>query len=410
MAIRVLPSGDHALLVEVGAPEQVGALYPALDAARLRGIGELVPSTRTVLVTLDPSRLSLNAAERWIRGVDALGASVAPVSSDFAPNVTPHGAPPTSIPIAERSNDRALSQLTVLDPGVLALVQDRGRPGLAHLGISAAGAMDRAAHNLANRLVGNDPSAATLELLLGGFSATVDSPVWFAVTGAWGALTLDGRPVEPHTATRAAAGSVLRIGAATDGLRYYLAVRGGIAVNPVEGSRSRDTLAALGPAPVVAGDILPVGPVPETAIPSVDLVPVGPPDANVTLALRPGPRADWFDEESWRRLFTTTWVASARADRTGVCLELPAGCAPARASTTRTPPLRRTREDELPSEGMVAGAIQVSPGGYPTILTADHPVTGVHPVIAVVTDATLDLLAQLRPGSTVNFTLATGHL
>ena len=332
------------------------------------------------------------------------------MSSDFAPNVTPHGAPPTSIPIAERSNDRALSQLTVLDPGVLALVQDRGRPGLAHLGISAAGAMDRAAHNLANRLVGNDPSAATLELLLGGFSATVDTPVWFAVTGAWGALTLDGRPVEPHTATRAAAGSVLRIGAATDGLRYYLAVRGGIAVNPVEGSRSRDTLAALGPAPVVAGDILPVGPVPETAIPSVDLVPVGPPDANVTLALRPGPRADWFDEESWRRLFATTWVASARADRTGVCLELPAGCAPARASTTRTPPLRRTREDELPSEGMVAGAIQVSPGGYPTILTADHPVTGVHPVIAVVTDATLDLLAQLRPGSTVNFTLATGHL
>jgi len=410
MAIRVLPSGDHALLVEVGAPEQVGALYPALDAARLRGIGELVPSTRTVLVTLDPSRLSLNAAERWIRGVDALGASVAPVSSDFAPNVALHGVPPTSIPIAERSNDRALSQLTVLDPGVLALVQDRGRPGLAHLGISAAGAMDRAAHNLANRLVGNDPSAATLELLLGGFSATVDSPVWFAVTGAWGALTLDGRPVEPHTATRAAAGSVLRIGAATDGLRYYLAVRGGIAVNPVQGSRSRDTLAALGPAPVVAGDILPVGPVPETRIPSVDLVPVGPPDANVTLSLRPGPRTDWFDEESWRRLFATTWVASARADRTGVCLELPGACAPAQASTTRTPPLRRTREDELPSEGMVAGAIQVSPGGYPTILTADHPVTGVHPVIAVVTDATLDLLAQLRPGSTVNFTLATGHL
>ena len=410
MAIRVLPSGDHALLVEVGAPEQVGALYPALDAARLRGIGELVPSTRTVLVTLDPSRLSLNAAERWIRGVDALGASVAPVSSDSAPNVALHGVPPTSIPIAERSNDRALSQLTVLDPGVLALVQDRGRPGLAHLGISAAGAMDRAAHNLANRLVGNDPSAATLELLLGGFSATVDSPVWFAVTGAWGALTLDGRPVEPHTATRAAAGSVLRIGAATDGLRYYLAVRGGIAVNPVQGSRSRDTLAALGPAPVVAGDILPVGPVPETRIPSVDLVPVGPPDANVTLSLRPGPRTDWFDEESWRRLFATTWVASARADRTGVCLELPGACAPAQASTTRTPPLRRTREDELPSEGMVAGAIQVSPGGYPTILTADHPVTGVHPVIAVVTDATLDLLAQLRPGSTVNFTLATGHL
>ena len=405
MAIRVLPSGDHALLVEVGAPEQVGALYPALDAARLRGIGELVPSTRTVLVTLDPSRLSLSAAERWIRGVDAVTASPAPVATN-SPTTTPDEAPPTRIPITENiapTDGRAMSQLTVLNPGVLALVQDRGRPGLAHLGIGSAGAMDRGAHNLANRLVGNDPSAATLELLLGGFSATVDSPVWFAVTGAWGTLTLDGRPVEPHTATRAAAGSVLRIGAATEGLRYYLAVRGGIAVNPVHGSRSRDTLAALGPAPIVAGDILPIGTVPETRIPSVDLVPVGPPDADITLALRPGPRADWFDQESWRRLFTTTWVASARADRTGVCLELPA-----QASTT--PPLHRTREGHLLSEGMVAGAIQVSPNGYPTILTADHPVTGAHPVIAVVTDATLDLLAQLRPGSTVTFTLATGHL
>jgi biotin-dependent carboxylase-like uncharacterized protein len=291
-----------------------------------------------------------------------------------------------------------MTRLTINNPGTLALVQDAGRPGLAHIGVGRSGVMDRSAHALANRLVGNTSDAASLELLLGGFSATTDGPLWFAVTGAWGDITLDGRRVEPHTATLARAGATLTIHPAAAGVRYYLAVRGGIAVAPVLGSRSRDTLAALGPAPLAAGDVIPVGPTPPIPIPSVDLVPIGPPAGAVVLSIRPGPRFGWYDRASWRALFSTRWTASAQSDRTGIRLENSDGVA-----------LNRVGPDALPSEGMIPGAIQVSPDGSPTILAVDSPVTGGFPVIAVVTDASLDALGQLRPGTPVRFLLATGH-
>ena len=308
--------------------------------------------------------------------------------------------------------------LEIVSPGALTLVQDLGRPGLAHLGVGTAGAMDRAAHTLANRLVGNPVGAATLEVVLGGLVVRFAAPTWFAVTGAWGELVLDGatsggrtgsidddpdrafspaRTVEPHTATLAPAGSTLSVGAATAGVRFYLAVRGGITVPAVLGSRSRDTLAALGPAPLRAGDVLPIGAEPATAVPSVDLVPVGPPATEVTLALRPGPREDWFAAASITTFYGSAWTTSARSDRTGIRLE---GVALERDAA---------HAGELPSEGMVAGAIQVSPDGTPTILAVDHPVTGGYPVIAVVTAASLDALAQLRPGQEVRFLHATGH-
>ena len=292
----------------------------------------------------------------------------------------------------------------VLDPGPLTLVQDLGRPGLASLGVSASGAFDRAAHRLANRLVGNDEGAAALEHLLGGLRLALPAGCWFAVTGAWGAIELvpaDGavRTVEPHTAVVVDSPAELRFGPLPRGLRATVALRGGLALPATLGSRARDTLAALGPDPLVAGDALPLGPAPTAPVPAADLVPVDPPtDGVVELAVRPGPRHDWFDAEAWRLLLSAEWAASARSDRTGVRLEGPV--------------LARTPEHtarELASEGMVRGSIQVSPDGAPTILGPDHPVTGGYPVIAVVTDASLDRLAQLRPGQPVRLRLATGR-
>ena len=275
--------------------------------------------------------------------------------------------------------------LTVLSTGPLALVEDLGRSGLASLGVGRSGAFDRTAHRLANRLVGNPEDAAALELLLGGARFTVDGPGWIAVTGAWGPVTANGRPVEPHTATPVQAGDVLEFGSAASGLRYTLAVRGGIAVEQVLGSRSRDTLAALGPAPLVPGDRLPIGPNPRHAVPAVDVVPIEPPPGgDVVLSVSPGPRHDWFESEAIGLLHRSRWIVSSRSDRTGVRLEGPA--------------LARSRTGELPSEGMVPGAIQVSPDGAPTILAVDAPVTGGYPVIAVVLPRSVDRLAQVRPG------------
>lgn len=283
-----------------------------------------------------------------------------------------------------------MTRLHVEHPGGSALVEDLGRPGLAHLGVAASGALDRAALALANRLVGNPDGAAALELLVGGFRARFEGDAWFAVAGAWGPVSLDGHPVPPYTAARARDGAVLEIGMAASGIRYVLAVRGGVEAPVVLGSRSRDTLAALGPDPVVAGRVLEIGAEPAASVPIVDQdVAFPPPAGAVTLALLPGPRADWFTDAARDALFESRWRLTEHADRIGARLVGPA--------------LERRRTGELASEGTVPGSMQVAGDGLPTILLADRPVTGGYPVIAIVAPASLDAVAQLRPGQEVRF-------
>ena len=123
-----------------------------------------------------------------------------------------------------------MTRLHVEHAGASTLVEDLGRPGLAHLGVAASGALDRKAFALANRLVGNSDGAAALEVLVGGFRARFEGEAWFAVTGAWGPVTLDDRPIAPYAAARARDGSMLELGTAARGIRYVLAVRGGLDV------------------------------------------------------------------------------------------------------------------------------------------------------------------------------------
>lgn len=282
-------------------------------------------------------------------------------------------------------------RLLVQRAGPATTVQDLGRPGHGSLGVSPSGALDRGALRLANRLVGNPETRAGLEILLGGFSAVPEVDVWVAVTGAWGPISVDGRPVDGHRAARVAAGSTLRISPATHGLRYVLAVRGGLDAPDVLGSRASDTLAGLGPEVLGDGEHLTVLPGPRRRLPALDIFPWTPPSADARcISASAGPRLDWFDDESQRRFFEQPWTVTADADRIGMRLD--------------GKPLRRVGAGlELPSEGMVAGAVQVPPSGVPTILLADHPVTGGYPVIAVVRSADRDHLAQLRPGQILRF-------
>jgi biotin-dependent carboxylase-like uncharacterized protein len=172
------------------------------------------------------------------------------------------------------------------------------------------------------------------------------------------------------------------------GLRTYLAVRGGVDVPPVLGSRSTDTLSGLGPAPLKPGDRLPVGTL-QAEEPFVDVAPIRRPSSAPVLRVLPGPRRDWLDPAAWTALTTQPWTVTADSNRVGLRL---AG-----------PSLPRTRDDELPSEGLVPGAVQVPPDGAPVLFLADHPVTGGYPVLAVVTTADLPAAAQLRPGDTLTF-------
>jgi biotin-dependent carboxylase-like uncharacterized protein len=283
--------------------------------------------------------------------------------------------------------------ITILAPGAQLLVEDLGRPGHAAIGLSPSGALDARALRLANRLVGNAPGAAGLELLLGGAELGFAAGALVAVTGARGPLAVAaaGSPAVEAAGCRAVAvpaGARLRIGPAQAGLRYYLAVAGGIEAEPLMGSRSADLLSGLGPAPLRAGDVLAVGR--PAGHPQPDWVPAPvPPRDRIVVRVQPGPRLDWFVRGSWARLTGRDWTVSPESNRVGVRL--------------LGRPLERAIAAELPSEGMVTGAVQVPASGLPTVFLADHPVTGGYPVAAVVVPADLPLLAQARPGQQVRF-------
>jgi len=287
-------------------------------------------------------------------------------------------------------------ELVVEETGPRALVVDRGRPGWAHIGVPPAGALDGPAHALAQRLVGNPPDAAGLEVLLGGLALRTTAATTVALTGPPGSLRIRRRgarerPAASHQPVHLAAGDVLVVPAPTTGLRGYLAVGGGIAVEPVLGSRSADTLSGLGPAPLEVGTRLPLGsPTPTPPVGTGAIGVSAAPDA-VVVTVHLGPRADWVDDAAGR-LRAGTWTVASTSDRVGVRLE--------------GPELERAearRGEELRSEGLVGGAVQVPPDGQPVVFLADHPTTGGYPVVGVVEPAELPAFAQLRPGSSVRF-------
>ncbi|MBA8793319.1 biotin-dependent carboxylase-like uncharacterized protein [Friedmanniella endophytica] len=281
--------------------------------------------------------------------------------------------------------------ITVVRPGPLALLQDLGRPGLAAIGVPTSGAADRGQAALAHRLVGNRPDAALLETVLGGLELRSDDPLWCAVTGPATAVTVDGRPVGTHRRVLLPPDVPLVVAAPPRGLRHYVAVRGGLVPPPVLGSRSTDLLSGLGPAPLRAGDRLPVG---DPTGPLPPAVRLPPPAAVGELWLTTGPRRDWLDGTGWSALVGTTWEVSAESNRVGVRLT--------------GPPVPRRTDAELPSEGLVRGAVQLPPSGQPVLFGADHPVTGGYPVVAVLTPTSADAAAQLRPGDRVRLRFRPG--
>jgi biotin-dependent carboxylase-like uncharacterized protein len=278
--------------------------------------------------------------------------------------------------------------LTVLAPGPRSTVQDRGRPGWASIGVPRSGAADLGAHDLANRLVGNRSDAATVEVTAGGLRVRAETTVLVAVTGAPVPLAVDGRAAPMAAPFSLPPGAVLTFGVPPRGLRSYLAVRGGVDVPPVLGSRSSDTLSGLGPAPLATADRLRVGSL-AAEEPIVDVAPVSGPAERTLLQVLPGPRRDWLEPSAWSSLCEAEWTVTADSDRVGLRLSGPV--------------LARAREGELPSEGLVTGAVQVPPDGAPVLFLADHPVTGGYPVLAVVVAADLPAAAQLRPGDGLRF-------
>ena len=264
--------------------------------------------------------------------------------------------------------------LRIVQVGFATTVQDHGRPGLTHLGVPIAGAVDRRTHDVMNRLVGNPAGAATLETM-GALVVEALAPLVIATSTDSSRRTL-------------AAGARVRIDAPPGSVWAYLAVRGGVDVDPVLGSRSHDTLGGVGPPILTADSTVAVGADPGTAL-AADHAPVRR-DGARRMRIWNGPQHDWF-VGGIEALVGRAWRVSNEVSRVGVRLE-----AGVFDRTTRSQP-------KMASIGLVAGAVQVTPAGEPIVMLANHPTTGGYPVIGVVDPDDLVDLVQTRPGTPVEF-------
>ena len=277
--------------------------------------------------------------------------------------------------------------IEVVESGRWTTIQDRGRPGLERFGIPSGGAADWFAAAVANRIVGNLKGAALLECTAAGPTLRFDSDAVVAVTGGqslgvanWQAVTISR-------------GSSLAVGTIAPGLRSYIAVRGGIDVPLVLGSRSFSQRGAFGGGfgrPLAKGDGLAIGRMTE-----VEAIATPWPESHRLPARGPwevrvigGPQQDAFSADAIQRLGATACRVTPEIDRMGLRMETPG---------------LRLHAKEILTVPMTAGAIQVTPSGGLIVLHVDHQSTGGYPVIATVIGADLPLLAQARPGDTVRF-------
>ncbi|TXH75077.1 biotin-dependent carboxyltransferase family protein [Thiobacillus sp.] len=280
--------------------------------------------------------------------------------------------------------------IEVLRAGLCDLVMDLGRPGRRMLGVPAGGAADPAALAAANHLVGNDAAAAGLEIALSGPRLRFPLGGVAALTGArFAARRSSGAPVAWNETLVLAAGEVLTLDRPESGCRCWLALRGGLAVPSVMGSRSTflpSGFGGHGGRALQAGDVLHCG-VPAN---EMKLLRASPPadKAEGDLRVVAGPQAGQFDDVGLAAFFGTPYRVDAASDRRGLRL---AG----------TPVSHRRAE--LPSQGVLPGSVQIPPDGQPIILGWDGPVTGGYPVIAGVITADVFRLAQLKPGDAVRF-------
>ena len=289
--------------------------------------------------------------------------------------------------------------LQVIEPGFLTTVQDLGRSGYAHIGISTGGAADTFSLRVGNRLVGNRDAAPALEMTLLGGRFRFEQETVFALTGAdFGAL-LDGEPVTPWMAARAKDGAELALGRARGGARAYLCMAGGVEADEFLGSASTDLRSGFGGIEgrrLRRGDRLRLGEAARQP-PRVDARPLRHYIGGARLRVTRGPQECVFAPDTLQRLFESTYTVRDDSDRHGL-----------RLSGEPVPALR----EQLLTEGVSLGAVQVPPDGQPIILLVDQQTTGGYPKPVNVILADLPRAGQLAPRgkvSLVEVDLATAH-
>jgi antagonist of KipI len=283
-------------------------------------------------------------------------------------------------------------QIRVRAPGLLTTVQDLGRVGYAHLGFSPCGAADRVATRIANRLVGNPDGTPVLEMTLLGPTLEFSENVLVAVTGSSIDCSLDGQSVPAWQPIEVTSGSVLRLGNTIEHARSYLAIAGMPRAEPVLGSFSTDLGAKVGPffgRQLAAGDVL-TWQSPDRVVPHVaNREVISRLYADGPLRVTPGPHRDWFAPQVEKQFFNSKFIVTHQSNRAGLRL--------------RGEPLALPSNEQLLTEGVPLGAIQVPGNGQPVILFVDQQTTGGYPIVGSVISAELHRVGQLLPESEIWF-------
>ncbi|WP_148615042.1 5-oxoprolinase/urea amidolyase family protein [Nocardioides rubriscoriae] len=296
----------------------------------------------------------------------------------------------------------ATARLTVLDPGVQTTVQDaEGRTGHWDVGVPPSGAFDELSFGLVSTAVGNGHLAAGLECVVRGPVLSLDEDRLVCVGGGAHAATIDGHPLPPGRVRRLRAGQVLDVGPIDGpGMRGYVAVRGGLAVPRVLGSRATFILGGFGGhegRPLTAGDVVPLGSTHDLAAPVevADVLPALTHDWTLRVIAGPHGAPDYLTPEGVAELFATRWSVDHRADRTGVRL-----VGPLPSWSREDGGEAGLHPSNLHDSAYPVGGIMLS-GDTPVIVGKDGPSLGGFVVPAVVVGADLWMLGQLRPGDTV---------
>lgn len=286
-----------------------------------------------------------------------------------------------------------MSTVLVQSPGLFTTVQDQGREGFGAMGVSPSGAADAISLRVGNRLVENPETAAGLEMTLVGGTFEFPEGAVLALTGSDFGATLDGVPVALWTSVKVQSGQLLRVGPTSGGARCYLCVQGAISVQLLMGSASTHVLSGIGGwqgRTLRKGDRLPVGATGgsfrQRTVATSALEHLAP---RKVLRVTLGPQCDSFPESSHRLLCETTYRVAEESNRVGIRLE--------------GAPIARSSEEEMITEGVPLGAIQVPPGGRPIIVFVEQQTTGGYRKIANVISADMHSLGQLRPRDEIRF-------
>jgi len=291
-----------------------------------------------------------------------------------------------------------MSRLSVLNPGVLTTLQDRGRTGYEDRGVPPSGALDELSFAIANALVGNPAGTGALEFtLLGGQFRVGQGGCVVAVTGDM-EVFIDDQPVAPYQCHVLRSGAVLKVGRALSGARGYLAVAGGFVAQPVLGSVStlmRGELGGFAGRAIAKGDELQLA-APSQYLPLAAREPAQrfwPQREHQPLRVVLGPQQDYFDDSQVERFLSESFQVSGQSDRMGYRMTGPA--------------ITHLKGFNIVSDAISTGSVQIPGSGHPIIAMHDRQTTGGYPKIATVIRADLARLGQLKPGDWMSFALVT---